>query len=94
MLVDRGLGPDEGRGLGVVSGDEVIDVLPELGEGGEGGSAQRFAGEDGEPDLDLVEPGSPGRGEVEADVGVSGKQASFFLWVLRLSRTAWISLSG
>ena len=71
LLVDCGFGPSEGRGIGVVAGDEVIDVLPELVDRGEGGSAERFAGEDGEPDLDLIEPGSPCRGEVEVDVGVS-----------------------
>ena len=30
------LGPDEGLGLGVVGVDEVVDVLPELFDRGEG----------------------------------------------------------
>ena len=73
LLVDLALGPDEGDGLGVVGGDEVIDVSPELGDGGEGGAAERLAGKDREPDLDLIKPGSPRRGEVEVHVGMCGE---------------------
>src|SRR6516165_3522353 len=38
---------------------------------GEGRAAERLTFEDREPDLDLVEPGSAGRREVEADVGMA-----------------------
>ena len=89
------LGPDKGRGVGVVGLDESIDVLPELVDGCEGSAAERLTGEDGEPDLDLVEPGGAGWREVEVDIGMSREPCpSFLLWVLRLSRTAWICLSG
>ena len=44
LLMDFGLGPDKGRGVGVVGLDEGIDVLPELVDGGEGGAAERLAG--------------------------------------------------
>jgi hypothetical protein len=38
---------------------------------GEGCAAQGFSLEDRKPDLDLIEPRSPGRREVEADVGMT-----------------------
>jgi hypothetical protein len=56
--MDDCLGPDERGGAGVVAADEVIDVAPELLDVGEAGAGQRAALVDGEPDLDLVEPGA------------------------------------
>ena len=73
--MDADFGPDEGNGTAVVAGDEVIDVVPELVDIGEAGAGEGAALEDGEPDLDLVEPGAVGRGEIEADVWVSGEPA-------------------
>ena len=73
--MDAGFGPDEGNGTAVVAGDEVIDVVPELVDIGEAGAGEGAALEDGEPDLDLVEPGAVGRGEMEADVWVAGEPA-------------------
>src|ERR1044071_6857527 len=73
--MDDGLGPDERDGAGVVAADEIIDVAPELLNVGEAGGGQGAALEDGEPDLDLVEPGTVGRGEVQADVGMAGEPA-------------------
>ena len=46
-------------------------MLPELGDGREGGATERLPGKDGEPDFDLVEPGGAGRRKVEADIGMS-----------------------
>ena len=55
----------------VVGVDESIDVLPELLDRGEGGAVQGLLLQDGEPDLDLVEPRGSGRREVETNVGMT-----------------------
>ena len=55
-LADFFLGPCEWRGCFVVGGDERIDVLLELLDGGEGSTVERLALEDGKPNLDLIEP--------------------------------------
>ena len=69
--MDVCLGPDERLGVLVVGLDESIDVLPELLDRGEGGTAQGLALEDREPNLDLVEPGGASRREVEVTVGMA-----------------------
>src|SRR5437588_11072188 len=63
-----GHGPLERLGKGAVEvGDEGFDARLQVVLGGEAGAAQQLAHEDGEPDLDLVEPrGMLGR-EVKAD---------------------------
>ena len=58
-------GPQEGPGPGVVVVGEAEDPLLELGDGGEGAAADGLPGDDVEPNLDLVEPGGIGGGEVE-----------------------------
>src|SRR6266849_8808067 len=63
--MDLGLGPNEGCGALVIGLDEGIDVFLELFDRGEGCAAQGLSLQDREPDLDLVEPGGPGRREVE-----------------------------
>src|SRR5882672_4588959 len=73
--MDAGFGPDEGNGTAVVAGDQVIDVVPALVDIGEAGAGEGAALEDGEPDLDLGEPGAVGRGEIEADFWVAGEPA-------------------
>lgn len=70
-LANLGLSPDEGHGVFVVGSDERIDVVLELGDGGERGAGQRFTLQDGEPDLDLIEPRGAGRGEVEMHPGMA-----------------------
>ncbi len=70
-LVDFGLSPDEGLRVFVVCGDEGVDVLPELGHGGEGCAGEGLGLQDGEPDLDLVEPGGAGGREVKAHLGMA-----------------------
>src|SRR5690349_883794 len=69
--MDLCLGPDEGGCVLVIGLDEGIDVLLELLDRGEGCATQGFSLEDRKPDLDLIEPRSPGRGEVEAYVGMT-----------------------
>jgi len=63
-----GFGPGEWLGVFVVGVDESIDVIPELLDRSEGSAIQRLALQDREPNLDLVEPGSPRRREVEMHV--------------------------
>jgi hypothetical protein len=48
----------------------VVDRSAEVLDRGEAGALERAAGEDREPDLDLVEPGGMRRGEVKVHVGV------------------------
>src|SRR5260370_24057191 len=73
--MDHGLCPSEWHGAGVVTVDEGIDVTPELVNVGEACAGEGVTLENGEPDLDLVEPGAVGRREVEADVGMTGQPA-------------------
>src|SRR6266702_3137660 len=84
--MDLGLGPDERLGVDVVSLDEGIDVLSKLFDRGEGCTVQRLCLQDREPDFHLIEPRSPRRRE---------RQRSLLgLWVLRLSSTTWMAVSG
>jgi hypothetical protein len=69
-LVDFFLGPSEWLGCLIVGGDESIDVLLQLLEGGEGSAAQRLALEDGKPSLDLIKPRRARRDEMEMDFWV------------------------
>ena len=54
----------------IVCGNEGVDLITHLLWRGEAGAGQSSSGEDREPDLDLVEPGGVGWGEVEMDVFV------------------------
>ena len=65
-----GFGPDERLGVFIAGLNEGVDVLVELGGGGERGTVQRLSFQDREPDLHLVEPGSPRRREVKLHVRV------------------------
>src|ERR671919_596789 len=69
--MDLDLAPRKGHRVLVVALDEGVDRLAQLGDRGEAGAIEGAAGEDREPDLDLVEPGGVGRCEVKADVLVS-----------------------
>ena len=64
------LGPFEGCGRLVVGGDKGVDERAQFVDAPEACSPQRLTGEDAEPDLDLIEPGRVGGGEVEVDIGV------------------------
>ena len=68
--MNLGLGPHERLGVDVVGGNECVDVGYQLLARGERGAGQRFGCQDGEPDLDLVQPRRLGRGEVEVHVRV------------------------
>src|SRR5450756_1210504 len=74
-LVHLPLLPLERRGGLVVHVDEAVDGTPDLARRGVAGPDQRTAAEDGEPDLDLVEPARVGRGEVEVDIPMAGQPA-------------------
>jgi hypothetical protein len=62
----------------IVCGDEGIDLLTQLAWRREADAGQGLAGEDGEPDFDLIEPRSVGRGEVKMDVLVAHQPAIVF----------------
>ena len=70
-----GCSPHERPGTGVVVVGEVADLLLELGDGGEGTAADGLLRDEMEPDLDLVEPGSIGGGEVDVVAGPVGQPA-------------------
>ena len=70
-----GRGPHEGPGIGVVVVGEAADLLLELGDGGEGTAADGLLRDEVESDLDLVEPGGVGGGEVDVVAGPVGEPA-------------------
>ena len=70
-----GRGLQEGLGAEVVVVGEVEDLLLELDDGGEGAAADGLLRLEVEPDLDLVEPGGVGGGEVEMAAWPGGKPA-------------------
>ena len=65
-------------GVLTVGGDEGIDLPAQLAWRGEAGTGQGLARQDGEPDLDLIEPRGVGRGEVKIDVLAAGQPAIVF----------------
>ena len=68
-----GLGPGEGVAAVVPAVNEVLDGGDEVLDRGEAAAADGLPGDDGEEDLNEVEPG-PGRGrEVQGDPGVPGQ---------------------
>ena len=72
------LGPRERVGVLVIGGDKGIDLLAHLSRRGEAGAGQGIAGEDREPDFDLVQPRGVGRREVKMDVLVARPPAIVF----------------
>ena len=64
------LGPDEGLSSEVICFDVGIDMLLKLFEGREGSAAERLSLQDGEPYLDLVEPGRACRREMKFHIGM------------------------
>ena len=68
--MDDGLGLGDRHGADIVRFDQGIDVILELLDVGEAGARQGVALQEGEPDLDLVEPGTVGRREMETDIGI------------------------
>src|SRR6201993_775791 len=65
-------------GLLIVCADEGVDLVAQLAWRGEAGPGQGLAGEDGEPDFNLIEPGGVGRREVKMDVLVACQPAIVF----------------
>jgi len=59
-------GPDEGFGIIVCLGDEAVDGGLQVGNGSEYAALAATPGKLGEEDLDGVEPGTGGLGEVES----------------------------
>lgn len=72
-LRDDGIGrgrPDEGPGLLVVDGQELIDGGGQVGHAPEDAAAKALVGELAEPALDEVQPGRAGGDEVEDEAGM------------------------
>src|SRR5262245_63128667 len=68
-----GGGPGERPRAGVVGGDEGGDPRHQILGAGEGATADLAAGEDREPALDLVQPGSIGRRVVKVEARPLGE---------------------
>ena len=71
-----GSGPGERSGVSVVVMNEAFDVGHQFPNAAEGSPADRFLGDDVEPDFYLVEPGGIGGGEVQVVTGACGQPAS------------------
>jgi hypothetical protein len=91
-----GLDTHEGVGTVVPLAGEGIDRLHHGAHGVERAAPQGLPGEDAEPDLDLVQPGGAGRGEVEVEALVPREPrfTAGVLWVETLSRIRCTSPSG
>jgi hypothetical protein len=68
-----GFGPDERLCSFVVGRNEGVDMSLELINGVEGCAVKGFAGEDREPDFDLVQPRRVGRRVVEMHILVASE---------------------
>ena len=64
--------------MGVIGVGEVSDLVDELADRGERAAPDRFLGNDVEPDLDLIDPGGVGGGEVDVIAGPSSEPALDF----------------
>jgi hypothetical protein len=72
------LGPLEGVSGLVIGVDKGVDLIAHLAWRSETRAGQSFGGENGEPDLDLIEPGGMGRRKMEMDVLVPRQPAVVF----------------
>ena len=84
-----GLDPAKRLGLGVGLLDEPADVTFEFGHGLVNATSDLLFGQQGEPPLDLVDPGRRGRGEVDVIPGPLGQPVAdeLVLWVAEWSST-------
>ena len=73
--------PLERVGVLVISGNEIVNVLPQLLGAGETGGSERLAAENAEPDFNLVEPAGASRGEMKMDPWMSGQPTVLFGFV-------------
>jgi hypothetical protein len=95
LCEDDPLGPFEGVSVAVIGVDERVDLIAQLSGRGKAGAGQGTAGEDREPDFNLVEPRGVGRGEVKMDVLVARQPAIVFGLVgVQISKTTCSSRSG
>jgi hypothetical protein len=65
-----GLGPDDWVLAVVPAVDELTDLDHEVADGAEAAAVDGLALDDSEPDLDQIQPGPGGGGEVDLDPGV------------------------
>ncbi len=73
-----GFGPDEGAESVVPAVDEGPDLGGEVFDGGEGSPVDGLLLDDGEPDLDEVQPRTGCRREVDMDTWIRGKPVADF----------------
>ncbi len=73
-----GFGPDEGAGSVVPAVDEGPDLGGQVLYRGEGSPVDGLLLDDGEPDLDQVQPRTGRRREVEMDTWIRGKPVADF----------------
>lgn len=66
-------GPDEGFGIGVCLGDEVVDGGLQVNDGSKHASLEATARELSEEAFNRIKPGCGGQGEVECPAGVPGQ---------------------
>lgn len=69
--MNLGLGPHEWLGVGIVGGDESVDMGHQFLAVAERSARKGFGRQDREPDFDLIEPRCLGWREVEMDVRVA-----------------------
>ena len=74
-------GPFEGSRVAIVVFDEFIDGMAQLSKTGKVGSLQGLAAQDTKPNLNLIEPGGVGWGEMKMHVGVSF-QPTILFWLV------------
>ena len=68
--------PDEGPGIGVGIGDEIVNCILEFLEGTEDATLEAALGQEREQTFDGVEPGGRSRGEVEDKTRWRGSHSS------------------
>jgi hypothetical protein len=61
--------------LGIVGSDEVLDLGYQFFDAAEGAAANGLLGDDVEPDFNLIQLGSMGRGEIHLNAGVRDQPA-------------------
>src|SRR5678816_902593 len=80
QLVEYGISrgsPGEGLAVGVVRGDEVIDLVDQVFDRRERAASDRLVGDQAEEAFDLVEPGAVGGNEMHVPPGSGGQPGAY-----------------
>ena len=84
----------EGAGVFRIGADKTHEFTREIFDRSEDATSDDFALQPGKPDLDLIEPGSTGRGEVEMYVGMTLEPAVVFRLMGVEIVEDWMAVSG